>query len=176
MLARSLDERSLHQPYHTVQVAHLAQLVAQSLGLDAVACSNVRAAGLAHDLGLIFIPDAIVNKPGPLDEGELARVRQHPAIGAEILAGFPGLETAVPAVLHHHERWDGTGYPDGLAAEAIPIEARILAVADAFSAMTTRRLYADPLTLEEASRELDLNAGTQFDPACVEAFHTATGI
>ncbi len=173
MLVRSLDERSLHQPYHSVQVAHLAQLVAHRLGLDAGVCSRVRAAGLVHDLGLLFLPDAIVNKPGPLDEDELARIRQHSFTGANILEGLPPLAGAAPAVLHHHERWDGVGYPDGLAAEAIPLEARILAVADAFAAMTTRRLYAPPLPLDEAIAELDLNAGRQFDPAVVEAFHAA---
>jgi len=176
MLARSLDERSLHQPYHIVQVAHLSQLMARARGLDDTACSRVRAAGLTHDLGLIFIPDAIVNKPGSLDGEELARVRKHPEAGAKILAGIPGLVAAAPAVLHHHERWDGGGYPQGLAGEAIPIEARILTVADAFSAMTTRRLYAEPLTMEEASRELDRHTGTQFDPACVEAFHAVAGL
>jgi len=175
-LARSLDERSLHQPYHSVQVAHLAQLVARSLGLDTIASSRIRVAGLVHDLGLLFIPDAIVNIPGKLDEESMARVRQHPIVSAGILAGLPGMEGAVPAVRHHHERWDGSGYPDGLRAEAIPIEARILAVADAFSAMTTRRVYAKPMSLEEASAELDRNAGTQFDPSCVEAFHTASGL
>jgi len=176
MLIRSLDERSLHQPYHSVQVAHLGQLLAQGLGLDSNACSRVRAAGLVHDLGLLFLPDAIVNKPGPLDEGELERIRQHPFTGARILEGLPLLAGAAPNVLYHHERWDGTGYPDGLAAEAIPLEARILAVADAFAAMTTRSAYAEPLPLEEATAELDLNAGTQFDPAVVEAFHKATAL
>jgi len=175
-LARSLDERSLHQPYHTIQVAHLAQMIARSLGLDAMCSSVVRTAGVAHDAGMILIPDVILNRRGPLDEAEMARVRRHPATGAKMLAGFPELGSAAQAVLHHHERWDGGGYPEGLSGEGIPIEARILTVADAFSAMTTRRGYAEPLSLEEASRELDAEAGTQFDPVCVEAFHSAAGV
>jgi len=175
-LARSFDERSLHQPYHLIQVAHLSQMMARAMGFGATEAARVRTAGLVHDLGLLLIPDAVVNMPGPLDKEARTRLRQHPAAGAEILAASPELEPIVPAVLHHHERWDGTGYPDGLAAEAIPIEARILTVADAFSAMTTRRSYADSLTMEEASRELDTHAGTQFDPACVKAFHTVAGI
>lgn len=175
-LARSLDERSLHQPYHTVQVAHLALLVARTMGLDEAAQERVRTAGLVHDLGLAFLPDAVLAKAGPLSEEEWARVREHPEAGARVLAGISETAAAAPAVLHHHERWDGTGYPRGLAGEAIPLEARILAVADAFSAMTTRRLYADPLTVEEAAAELEANAGSQFDPACVAAFHTAAGI
>ncbi|HHQ49210.1 MAG TPA: response regulator, partial [Acidobacteria bacterium] len=175
-LARSFDERSLHQPYHMVQVAHLALLVARTMGLDETAQTRVRNAGLVHDLGLMFVPDAVVTKPGPLSDEEWTRIRQHPEAAEDVLAGIPELAAAAPAVLHHHERWDGSGYPEGLAGDSIPVEARILAVADAFSAMTTRRAYADPLTVEDAAAELEAKAGSQFDPSCVAAFHTAAGI
>ncbi|MGC8960770.1 MAG: HD-GYP domain-containing protein, partial [Chloroflexia bacterium] len=125
-------------------------------------------AGLLHDIGKIGIRDAILYKPGPLDEEEYRRVQEHPVLAAQILSPIPGLRKVVPIVLHHHERYDGSGYPDRLAGEAIPVGARILAVVDAFEAMTSVRAYRPAFTPKEALEKLVRGRGSQFDPALVD--------
>jgi len=130
-------------------------------------------AGLLHDLGTVGTSKHILNKPGKLTEEEFAKVKEHPPLGSiMIMSEIDTLQRLVPVVRHHHERFDGQGYPDGLAGDEIPIEARILAVVDAFDAMIHERSYRKALSWEEATAELERCAGTQFDPAVVEAFLT----
>jgi HD-GYP domain-containing protein (c-di-GMP phosphodiesterase class II) len=127
-------------------------------------------AALLHDLGKIAISESILLKPSELSAEERGVIQLHPRIGAELVRQVAALRAIGPAVEHHHERWDGTGYPGGLAADAIPVEARVLAVADAFSAMTADRPYRAALSFDEACAELERCAATQFDPMCVRLF------
>ena len=129
---------------------------------------RIALAGVLHDVGKIGVSDAILRKPGPLDEDEWAEMRKHPELGARILAGAD-LPDLAEWVFAHHERMDGSGYPLGLGGEQIPLEARILAVADAYEAMTSARPYSGAMTPEEAAAELDRFSGTQFDARVVEA-------
>jgi HD-GYP domain-containing protein (c-di-GMP phosphodiesterase class II) len=140
------------------------------MGLPPEQVERVRHAGELHDAGKVAIPDAILSKPGPLDDEEWAFIRRHPLIGERIVASAPSLVEVAHLVRSTHERWDGGGYPDGLAGDGIPLGSRIVAVADAFDAMVSERPYSTALTREEAVAELRRNAGTQFDPAVVEAF------
>ena len=128
---------------------------------------------MLHDVGKIGVPDAILLKPGALDADEYAVIQEHPAIGERILQGLPFLQEILPAVRHHHERWDGRGYPDGLAGDAIPPDAAILAVADGFDAMTSSRTYRPALPVSEAIRRVRESAGAQYDPRVVAAFDRA---
>ena len=123
-----------------------------------------------HDIGKLALPEALLAKPGPLDDQEWELVREHTLIGERIIAADDGLGPVASIVRSTHERWDGGGYPDGLAGEEIPLAARIIAICDAYEAMTTTRAYRDALTHDEAVKELRDSAGTQFDPALVEMF------
>jgi HD-GYP domain-containing protein (c-di-GMP phosphodiesterase class II) len=161
-------EPDLHE--HSEGVTALALRVATRLGLPADAQEDVARAAELHDIGKMAIPDAILNKPGPLDEEEWAFMRRHTVIGEEILAVAPALAGVAALVRASHERWDGGGYPDGSAGEAIPLGARIVAVCDAFSAMVQDRPYQAGLTPEEALEEIERSAGTHFDPRVVEVF------
>jgi HD-GYP domain-containing protein (c-di-GMP phosphodiesterase class II) len=158
----------LHQ--HALVVAALARRVAGAFGLDEVARDQVACAAELHDVGKVAIPDAILHKPGSLDAAEAAALRRHVEIGEAMLRETPALRTAAALVRASHERWDGTGYPDGLAGDAIPLGARIVAVCDAYSAMRQMRPYGHVLDHARARAELRRCAGTQFDPAVVEAF------
>ena len=169
LLARSLDERGLHRPYHTIQVSGLALILGAALHMGPGELRSLRLASLAHDAALAFLPDSIVAREGPLEADQVRRIREHPVIVAELFNEIEGTDDVASWVRHHHERWDGTGYPGGLAGESIPLGARILALVDAFSAMTTRH-YRPPLSLEEAAAELLRCAGSQFDPRLVETF------
>jgi len=126
--------------------------------------------GTLHDIGKLAVRCEVLNKPGPLTAGELREVRAHPEIGARIVSLDRGLRPAMPAVLHHHERWDGGGYPTGRAGSAIPLEARILGVVDSYDAMTSDRPYRAALRTDQAAEEVDRCAGTQFDPEIAHAF------
>jgi diguanylate cyclase (GGDEF)-like protein/putative nucleotidyltransferase with HDIG domain len=154
---------------HSREVAEWSAAVAEHLGLADDDVLRVRLGGWLHDVGKIAIPDGILTKPGPLTDEEWELVRTHPAVGDELLRNFPELSLACDAVRHHHERYDGTGYPDQLAGEGIPLDARIVGVIDAYCAMTTARPYQRPRTPTEAIAELRRCAGTQFDPAVVDA-------
>ena len=139
------------------------------MGLDAEEVELVRLAGSLHDLGKLAIPEEILRKPDDLTESELLVLRRHPQIGYRMLRSL-GVEPVSTWVLHHHERWDGRGYPHGLSGEDIPLGARILFVADAYDAMTTDRVYRGRLSHDRAIAELERCAGTQFDPDVVAAF------
>jgi HD-GYP domain-containing protein (c-di-GMP phosphodiesterase class II) len=168
-LATALDTRDNETAGHAQRVTRLAVRLGQELGLSPAALLELERGAMLHDIGKIGVPDAILRKPGPLTDEEWALMRRHAAFGAAMLDGIPFLSDAVPLVRHHHERWDGRGYPDGLAGEAIPLGARIFAVADAFDAMTSDRPYRRPMSLAQARAELARCAGSQFDPAVVAA-------
>jgi HD-GYP domain-containing protein (c-di-GMP phosphodiesterase class II) len=159
---------------HADHVAQLAGAVAQNLGLSADVVLRCRLAGLLHDVGKAAIPDRILFKPGPLTKAEWRTMRTHPAISERIVHRVPGLTGAARLVRHHHERWDGAGYPDRLAGEAIPIEARVIAAADAYSAMLTDRPYRRACSRQEAIAELERAAGSQLDPTVVDALVRTT--
>ncbi len=168
-LAQAVDERYSYTKEHSENVAQLAVSVSQVLGLSDEA---VRAVGLAahvHDLGKIGVRDEVLLKEGPLSPDERRAMEEHPVLGERILAPTE-LEEVLPLVRHHHERWDGAGYPDGLRGPQIPVGARILAVCDAFEAMTAARPYRGPRTFEAAVREIEEGAGSQFDPEVAGAF------
>jgi putative two-component system response regulator len=141
-------------------------------GLDAATREVVRRGGRLHDIGKVGIPDGLLQKPGPLDPAERTLIQNHVTIGYQMLSGVSFLREALPIVRGHHERWDGGGYPDGLAGDEIPLHARLLAVADAYDAITSDRPYRLALTPEEAGHRIRAEAGTQFDPAAIDAFNS----
>jgi HD-GYP domain-containing protein (c-di-GMP phosphodiesterase class II) len=161
---------------HAEHVAELAARTAQQLGLPAAMVFRCRLGGWLHDVGKVAIPEQILAKPGPLDDAEWALMRTHAAIGEEIVRGIGALRQATAAVRHHHERYDGTGYPDGITGAAIPIEARIIAAADAYAAMTVDRPYSAARTPREAALELRRCAGSQLDPRVVAALLATLGL
>jgi len=173
VLLRALAERHPELHAHLEEVAGLAAATAERLGLPGEEVERVRHAAELHDVGKVAIPDAILAKRGPLEPGEWEFVRRHPALGERIIAAAPALGHLAELVRWSHERWDGAGYPDGLAGSQIPIGARIVAVADAFHAMTSARPYSVSVTAAAAVAELRRCAGSQFDPVVVEAFCAA---
>ncbi|MGZ4174458.1 MAG: HD-GYP domain-containing protein, partial [Solirubrobacteraceae bacterium] len=168
VLAETMDLRDAGTALHSQTVGRYAEAVARWLGLAAPHVERARLAGLLHDVGKIGVPDHVLQKSGPLDEGEWAEMRKHPELGARMLAGA-NLDDISGWVLAHHERPDGRGYPLGLSGDEISLEARILAVADAFEAMTGQRVYRSAMPLGDAVAELRRHAGTQFDADVVEA-------
>jgi diguanylate cyclase (GGDEF)-like protein/PAS domain S-box-containing protein len=168
-LARAAAVREGVPHEHEVGVAELAELVGRELGLPESLQADLRLAGLLHDVGTIAVAGAVLSKPGPLDEQEWVLLREHPSIGADMVARIPGLARTQLAIRHHHERYDGQGYPDRLAGESIPMAARVLAAVDAYTAMTEIRPYRDARERSEALAELRRNAGTQLDPIVVDA-------
>jgi two-component system cell cycle response regulator len=169
-LVELLAHRSPDLRPHSANVAELCETVGQRLCLDEEDLSDLLVAAPLHDIGKAAIPDAILNKPGPLDDEEWSFIRRHTLIGDRILRAAPALTAAAALVRHSHERWDGDGYPDGLHGENIPIGARIIAVCDAWDAMVSERPYCRAYSDDEAIAELKRAAGTQFDPAVVRAF------
>jgi diguanylate cyclase (GGDEF)-like protein len=162
-LARAVDAKDGYTHSHSQRVARYAAALGHALGLPDERLEMLRTAGILHDVGKIGIPDAILLKPAKLDADEFAVMRRHSELGRDIIAGA-GLEEIATWVLHLHERFDGRGYPDGLAAEAIPLESRILHCADALEAMTSSRIYRPGMEVERALAELERGAGSQFDP------------
>jgi diguanylate cyclase (GGDEF)-like protein len=173
VLVRALTERAPELFAHLEGVAELAESTALRLGLSDDEAQQVRHAAELHDIGKVAIPDAILTKPGPLDPHEWEFIRRHTLIGERIVAAAPALGSVARLVRSSHERWDGTGYPDKLAGQAIPVGARVVGVADAFDAMTSERPYSPAVSPERALDELRRCAGTQFDPVVVEAFCAA---
>ena len=170
MLLQALYERSPGLRDHVGEVLVAATAVGRAFGLRGVDLEELRLAARLHDIGKLAIPDNVLKKPGPLDVNEWAFIKQHTVMGERILLASPGWKSVGAIVRATHERWDGAGYPDGLAGEEIPLAARIIAVCDAYSAMTTKRPYRIPVPLEQALAELRGSAGTQFDPQVVETF------
>ena len=170
VLLRMLSERQPELHAHLRGTAELALAVGRELGMEAEELDEVARAAELHDLGKVAIPDEILSKPGPLDETEWSFMRRHTMIGERILLAAPALRPVARLVRSSHERFDGSGYPDMLAGEEIPLGARVVAVCDAFDAMISERPYRAPRSDTEALAELQRCAGTQFDPAVVEAF------
>jgi HD-GYP domain-containing protein (c-di-GMP phosphodiesterase class II) len=168
-LSSALEAKDAYTSEHAQEVGDLAVAVGRRLRLDTAQLRTVELGALLHDIGKIRIPETILNKPGRLDEAEWEVMRSHPEAGERILAPIAKLAGILPIVRSSHERWDGCGYPDGLAAEAIPVGARIVAVCDAYRAMVEPRPYRSALARDVALSELRRGAGSQFDPACVGA-------
>ncbi|MGE4424046.1 MAG: HD-GYP domain-containing protein [Pseudodesulfovibrio sp.] len=176
-LGNAIDAKDPHTSMHSDEVAEVARALALAMDLTPSQAAVIHVAGHLHDIGKIGVPDSVLKKQGPLTTAEWRAVRNHPEAGAAILAPVTALSRlgVVDMVLHHHERWDGKGYPHGLKGAAIPLGARIISVADTLSAMLQDRPYRAALDLDRARREIDRCAGTQFDPAVVAAFRRASG-
>jgi putative nucleotidyltransferase with HDIG domain len=172
-LAVAVDTKDPYTYGHSSTVANYAVVIAEQMNLPPEEVEAIRLAGLFHDIGKIGIPDGILHKVEPLTNGDWKMIKEHPAAGTRIMAGHKGLRKILSGVYHHHERVDGKGYPEGLQGEKIPLSARILAVADAFEAMTSNRSYRKRISDEEALQKLIEASGTQFDKGVVEAFYTA---
>ena len=169
-LGSAIDTRDLGTHAHSRRVRGYSLTIARAYGMPEVELRDLEHGVLLHDIGKIGIPDAILLKPGPLTPAEWKIMRTHPEIGRQLVEQIPFLRGAVPIVYHHHERWDGTGYPLGLKGEQIPLGARIFAIADAFDAMTFDRPYSRAISLESARREIERSAGSHFDPRVVNVF------
>ena len=163
-LAKTIDAKDKYTIGHSVRVAKYSRMIAAKMGLSDKECENVYYYGLLHDLGKIGVPNAIINSPTKLTDEEYNVIKRHPGIGYDILSEIHSRPDLTIGARWHHERYDGKGYPDGLKGNAIPEEARIIAVADAYDAMTSYRSYRQPLTQEVVRMEIEKNRGTQFDP------------
>jgi putative nucleotidyltransferase with HDIG domain len=169
-LVTALQARHVEVFEHSKRVVRVSVRLARQLRLDPVEIGSLALGALLHDIGKIHVPDAILHKPGKLNPDQTLRMRNHPRYGQQILSGLQFLEGASRVVVQHHEKWDGSGYPWGMAGREIDRNARIVAVADAFDAMTSDRIYHAGLTCEAAAAEIRLGAGNHFDPRVVEAF------
>ena len=173
MLANAIEVRDPYTRGHVERVMNYAQTIAEYLGWSSTEINNLRFGSILHDVGKINIHENILKKTGSLSEEEWVEMRKHPEMGAELVQGIHYLVPAVPVILYHHERWNGSGYPFGLKENDIPLSARIVAIADSFDAMTTKRPYRDELTPEQACNEVISGSGIQYDPLMVEAFQHA---
>ena len=171
-LGRAAEYKDNETGLHVIRMSHFSKLLALAAGCSPAWAEDLLNAAPMHDVGKIGIPDAVLRKPGPLDADEWATMRRHPEIGAEIIGEHPSgvLQLAREIALAHHEKWDGSGYPRGLAGEAIPLSARIVAIADVFDALATRRPYKEPWPVQEAMNHIAAQAGKHFDPALVALF------
>jgi GAF domain-containing protein len=172
-LAAAMDMRDRRTARHAEDVVDLARRVGELLELEPASLLELEFAARLHDVGKIQVPDAVLNKPGPLDPAESDVIRCHSAWGSETLSRIPGLEAVATLVRFHHERWDGSGYPDGLSGARIPLASRIISVCDAYGAMTCDRPYRSAMAAGEALREIRAGAGSQFDPSVVAALMDA---
>jgi putative two-component system response regulator len=168
-LINAMEAKDLYLRGHSQRVAELAGQLAEELGLDPATCEDLRVAGRLHDVGKIGIREAILNKPGRLTPEEFDHVKRHVQIGLDILAPLFHIKQPLKYVEHHHERWDGAGYPQGMAGEDIPMGARILCAADTFDALTSKRAYREPLESQAALEHLRVDVGKQFDPRVYDA-------
>jgi ribonuclease P protein subunit RPR2 len=171
-LSNAVEARDAYTGKHAERVAAYGIEIARALGLPQPDAPELEFGFLLHDIGKLAIPDAVLYKPGGLTEEERALMARHPAIGAEIVADIEFLAEAARVVRSHHERWDGSGYPDGLASEEIPLAARVFAVADVLDALITDRPYRPAIPLSEAQAMINAEAGTHFDPRVVAAFNS----
>jgi putative two-component system response regulator len=171
-LALAVEYRDNDTGEHTLRVARYSRVIAEQLGLSLRLCRDIYLAAPLHDVGKVAIPDRILLKPGRLDADEMAVIRTHAGIGARILADSHCelIQIGAEIAAAHHERWDGSGYPRGLKGADIPIEARVVAVADVFDALTTKHPYKEAMPLHQARRYLEDKKGIEFDPTCVDAF------
>jgi len=169
-LASTVDAKDRYTYGHSRKVSQYAAAIAVALGFDESRINTIRTAGLLHDIGKIGVSDQILRKPGKLNEEEWQPIRAHPTQGVSIIEHVLSLRACIPGVQYHHERYDGSGYPFGLKGDNIPMDARIIAVADSYDAMTSSRAYRKQLTKDKAIDELIRCAGIQFDPQVVSAF------
>jgi putative nucleotidyltransferase with HDIG domain len=172
-LNAAVEARDPYTAGHAQRVRHVSLAIGRELRLPAKQLGSLATAALFHDIGKIGMPDSILTKPGTLDRAEAAVMREHVDRGAEIVARISSLKGSVPAIRHHHERWDGLGYPDRLSGKDVPLEAAIIAIADAWDAMTTDRPYAVALDVDEAMLQIHAGRGKQFNPVVVDAFLSA---
>lgn len=166
----TVEAKDTYTRGHSDRVSEYSVLLGQKLGLPEQDINTLKVGGLFHDIGKIGVPDSILLKNSKLTDDEYSEIKNHPAIGAHILSNATIFKDVIPIVKHHHERYDGNGYPGKLKGEGIPYLARIAAVADAFDAMTSRRTYRDSLSLDIVKTEIEKCKGTQFDPECADAF------
>ncbi len=169
VLANAIERRDEYTHAHMRRLNSYARILAEKLNWEHEQLEDLEFGAILHDIGKIYVPEAVLQKEGKLSDAEMADMRKHPEVGAHMIKDIPYLASAAPMVLYHHERWDGGGYPEGLAGEDIPMGARVLAVADSFDAMTSNRPYRDALSPETAYQEILNCSGTQFDPRVVEA-------
>lgn len=170
LIVGTINARFQQERMHTDRVAGFCRNIGAALSLAENEIKGLETAGMLHDIGKVIVPQEVLNKPGALTEEEYGLIRRHPETGYQILRSVDDLAAYAEAVLCHHERWDGGGYPQGLKGEEIPLFSRIIAVADAFEAMTAKRVYRDPISVDAAIAELERNAGSQFDPHIAEVF------
>lgn len=166
----TVEAKDTYTRGHSDRVSAYSVLIGEKLGLSSEDINTLKVGGLFHDIGKIGVPDSILLKNAKLTDEEYSEIKNHPAIGAHILSNATIFKDVIPVVKHHHERYDGNGYPGKLKGEEIPFLARISAVADAFDAMTSRRTYRDSMDLDFVKTEIERCKGTQFDPACADAF------
>jgi putative nucleotidyltransferase with HDIG domain len=166
----ALDARDRETEGHSLRVSHLTAKLGKLLNFSHEQLKVLERGSLLHDIGKIGISDTILHKPGPLNEEEWVIMRKHPDIGAKIVTGIPFLQETIPLIRHHQERWNGSGYPDGLRGEEIPILARMFAIVDAFDALTSNRPYRQKISEREAVDYLCEEAGVLFDPQIVAVF------
>ncbi|MEA3429635.1 MAG: HD-GYP domain-containing protein, partial [Thermodesulfobacteriota bacterium] len=172
-ITNSIEARDPYTRGHSERVARFSKAIAKELNWDKKEIELINWGGMLHDVGKIGIPDSILNKPGKLTNAEYNKIKSHPLIGAQIVKDISFLESVIPYILEHHERFDGKGYPRGVAGENISIKGRLLAVADTFDAMTSGRPYRKALKPKNAFKEISKNGKTQFDPEVVRAFERA---
>ena len=167
-LTSVLEIRDTYTYGHCRRVASLAFQLAKQLGMSELACHEIYLTGLIHDIGKVGLPDAVLHKPGSLTDEEFRQVQLHPELGHRIVERIPHLRFALPGILHHHEQWDGSGYQHHLRGSTIPMMARVLAVADSFDAMTSKRSYREPLSVDEAVGRLVAGRGIQWEKGIVD--------
>jgi len=169
-IANAIEAKDSYLHGHSERIRDFAMMIARGLGLSKEEEKNVELTAIFHDVGKIGVDDKILRKKEKLSDSEFQEIRKHPAKGAEILSSIKQLKNIIPGILYHQEHFDGRGYPEGISGKSIPLTARIIAVADAFDAMTSDRSYRTAISVKDAIKELEKCSGTQFDPVCVKAF------